>query len=391
MLLLTIFSLAAAVAQVLLVRRALARLAPKDDSPTGPPLPGVTVIKPIYGLEEDLAENLRSWLHQQYPGPVQFIFSLQDPDDPALPVARSLQDENPHLDIHVIVNPVLPGLSGKASNLFHAAAISRHPILIFSDSDIVAPPGALRALAAPVAAEPRRALAAVPIPLDSRGLGGAFMTLSVYMAVVIAWLGSMLVPGPLRRQTGFPGGTVVLTRQGLADVGGVTAFGSHITEDLKLGRLLFAHGYTPGPGATVDLLIGRPPFLDFWHLTVRGNRGLWGLAPGVYLFWLVVGFWHYAAAALGLLLGHTHWVFCAAAFVAARTVLLGLFIASIRPATAWTALFYPIFEAVNLAATLWAPATMGRAVVTWRGIQYRLSSSGEIRHIVNSTGEAPPP
>src|SRR5690606_22834290 len=50
-----------------------------------------------------------------------------------------------------------------------------------------------------------------------------------------------------------------------------------------------------------------------------------------------------------------------------------------------------IFEAVNLAATLWAPATMGRAVVTWRGIPYRLSSSGEIRHLVNSTGEAPPP
>lgn len=392
MLFLTIFSLVAALAQLLLVRGALARLAPRgEEASTGPPMPGVTVIKPLFGLEENLAANLRSWLHQQYPGPVQFIFSLQDPDDPALPVARALKEEHPQLDITVTVNPVLPGLSGKASNLHHAAALSRHPILIFSDSDIWAPPGTLRALAAPVAADPRRAVAAVPLPRGSRGPGGAFMTLSVYMAVIIAWLGSMLVPGPLRRQTGVPGGTIVLTRQALTDVGGVKAFGNHITEDLKLGRLLFAHGYTPEPGAVVDLFIGRPSFMDFWNLTVRGNRGLWGLAPAVYLFWVVVGFWHYGAAALGLILGYSHWAWWAAVLVGARMVLLGLFIASTRPATAWTALFYPVFEAANLAATLWAPATMGRATVTWRGIKYRLSSSGEIRHIVNSTGDAPTP
>lgn len=380
MLILAVFSTVAAALQLLFVWRVLLGLQ-RESETFAPPdqAPGVTVIKPLFGLESRLAENLRSWLDQTYRGPKQFIFSLQDPDDPALAVAQQLKEQYAHLDIAITVNPVRPGLTGKSSNLYYAVQLSRHPVLIFSDSDIAARSQTLAMLASAVAANPRRAQVAVPLPWQPAGSGGALMTLAVYLAVIIVWLGSASLPGRLRQATGLPGGTVALSRSALDAVGGVPAFGGHITEDLMLGRLLFSHGFDLAPGPVVDLVIGPPPPRDFWHLMVRGNRGLWGLAPLVYSLWLVVGFWHYGAILAGLLLGQPLWAWLGLGMVAARTLLLLPFMAAVRPATAWTVFYYPLFEVASLVTFLWVPLSMGRATVSWRGVSYRLTRHGLLR------------
>ena len=51
--------------------------------------PPVTILKPIYGLDPDMTNCLRSFCQQDYPK-YQVIFGLQDKNDPALPVVEKI-------------------------------------------------------------------------------------------------------------------------------------------------------------------------------------------------------------------------------------------------------------------------------------------------------------
>src|SRR5688500_19636069 len=59
-------------------------------------LPPVTLLKPIKGAEEALAENLRTFYVQDYPGELEVVVSTTEHDDPALEIARRIAAENPH-------------------------------------------------------------------------------------------------------------------------------------------------------------------------------------------------------------------------------------------------------------------------------------------------------
>ncbi len=52
--------------------------------------PDVSILKPLHGAEALLSENIETYFHQDYSGKIQFVFGVQDPDDSAIPVVKSL-------------------------------------------------------------------------------------------------------------------------------------------------------------------------------------------------------------------------------------------------------------------------------------------------------------
>src|SRR5437763_11233 len=64
--------------------------------------PPVTLLKPLYGEEPGLAENLESFLAQNYSAPVQMLIGVQDQADPAVPVVQALIAAHPGLDIELV-------------------------------------------------------------------------------------------------------------------------------------------------------------------------------------------------------------------------------------------------------------------------------------------------
>src|SRR5215471_7157458 len=129
----------------------VSRLPPKthDSALT---VPAATVLKPLCGDEPRLREALLSFCTQDFPAALQIIFGVRSPTDSALPIARELKAQHPHLDIEIVVDPRVYGPNFKASNVINMMRLAKHDVIVVSDSDIIVAPDNLRQIAARFAA-----------------------------------------------------------------------------------------------------------------------------------------------------------------------------------------------------------------------------------------------
>jgi cellulose synthase/poly-beta-1,6-N-acetylglucosamine synthase-like glycosyltransferase len=68
--------------------------------------PGVSILRPLKGLDISLSENLESSFKQDYPN-FEIIFSVADEDDEALPVVRELISRYPNVNARIILGGLL--------------------------------------------------------------------------------------------------------------------------------------------------------------------------------------------------------------------------------------------------------------------------------------------
>src|SRR5215470_11534613 len=99
-------------------------------------MPGVTILKPLHGAEPGLFENLASFCTQDYAGPVQIVFGVQDPGDSAIAVVERLRADHGARHLDLIVDATMHGLNRKVSNLVNMWRHAEHDIVIVADSDM---------------------------------------------------------------------------------------------------------------------------------------------------------------------------------------------------------------------------------------------------------------
>ena len=111
--------------------------------------PPLSLLKPIFGLEKELEENLRSCCEQDYPD-YQVVMAVQRRDEPALPLLRRLQDEYGSDRVTITIAAGQPTGNGRMHNLANGEKAARHDLIVISDSDIRLRPEYLRIMAAPL-------------------------------------------------------------------------------------------------------------------------------------------------------------------------------------------------------------------------------------------------
>jgi ceramide glucosyltransferase len=111
--------------------------------------PAVTVLKPVHGLEKNQRENLRSTCIQDYPE-FQVVFSVQDPEDPAIPILNEIQREFGDDRVTVAIENCRSGTNGKINNMIGGLRHARHDVLVISDSDVRLKPDYLKTIVAPL-------------------------------------------------------------------------------------------------------------------------------------------------------------------------------------------------------------------------------------------------
>jgi ceramide glucosyltransferase len=104
----------------------------------GPPpgdLPGLSILKPLCGLDEGLEANLASFLDLDHE-PLQIVFGVADPFDPALALVRKLVRARPPRDVAIVVGRTSAAASPKVALLEALLPHARHPIVLLSDSNV---------------------------------------------------------------------------------------------------------------------------------------------------------------------------------------------------------------------------------------------------------------
>ncbi|HIJ60983.1 MAG TPA: glycosyltransferase, partial [Nitrospirae bacterium] len=108
----------------------------KPQEVTDYPMPPVSILKPLKGVEDNLFDNLVSFCKLDYPT-YEIIFCLQDQNDPAYKIAMMVKQRHPDKDITIIVEPCSIALNPKINNLIPAYNASKYEYVLISDSNVM--------------------------------------------------------------------------------------------------------------------------------------------------------------------------------------------------------------------------------------------------------------
>ncbi|VDP76586.1 unnamed protein product [Echinostoma caproni] len=116
-------------------------------------IPGVSIIKPLTGVDMNLEVNLTSYFLLGYPK-YELLFCVADPADPACDIVRKLQTIYPHVPSRLIVGVEEIGVNPKINNLQAGYLASQHELILISDAGIWMRPDTLTDMVATLLNDP---------------------------------------------------------------------------------------------------------------------------------------------------------------------------------------------------------------------------------------------
>ena len=204
-----------------------ARFGRRLRAPTAPAAPEpATILKPLYGAEPRLGDNLRSFCDQHWSAPVQIVAGVQSGEDGALAALRPFGAA-----IDIVIEPHRHGANAKISNLINMTPAIRHDLIVLSDSDIAAPTDYLARVAATLA-EP--GVGAATCAYAGRGDCGIWSVLGA-AGISYHFLPSVLLSVALRTGDVCMGSTIAMRRDTLDRIGGFARFADILADDHAIG------------------------------------------------------------------------------------------------------------------------------------------------------------
>jgi len=199
--------------------------------------PPVSIVKPLSGLDDDLAENLRSFYRLDYPD-YEIVFSFARQSDPAFPIARRVADAHPSIRTTFVFDAAEPGLNAKVNRLVAGVEHARYPLLLFSDGNVRVRHGFLRRMT-PYFADPSVGL--VSNPFAAIGAVTAASRLESLYLNGFLQAATALLAGPLRRPC-VVGKSILVSREAVGSIGGLGVLRDHLAEDFLLGEAVTLAG-----------------------------------------------------------------------------------------------------------------------------------------------------
>jgi ceramide glucosyltransferase len=199
--------------------------------------PSVTILKPIHGLEKNQRENLRSTCLQDYPD-FQIVFSVQEPDDAAIPLLKEIQSEFGCQRVTVAVENFLTGTNGKINNMIGALRHARNDLLVISDSDVLLKPDYLKTIVAPLS-DPSVGCACTLYKAAGAETWFEKMELLTLNADFITNVLFAYVSGASKFCLGA---SAALYRSTLERIGGLEALSDYLVEDYEMGKRIWMLG-----------------------------------------------------------------------------------------------------------------------------------------------------
>ena len=379
LLVVTAFGVAQSVAGLAAVR-AFARLPDGALPPIGgQAFPPVTILKPVCGDEPGLHDALLSFCTQDYPE-FQIVIGAQDRHDPALDVARRLQQRFPNL-IDIVIDPALHGPNRKISNLMNMLPAARHSVLVFGDSDLHVRPDYVSQVVATLLLPGTGLVTAIcGGEATAPGLAGELGA----MHISHAFLPGALLGASVGRQDCL-GTTMAIRRETLDQAGGLAALVPHLADDNLLGRLVRQLGLAVRLAPTMPVVTVQEHSLRaVWLHELRWARTIRTVAPVAHglsvvqypLVWALLAAILSGGAGIPLAVLALVWAFRAAVPDIIDATLRHR---RARRAIRTRAVLVPVRDLLSVAEI--AASFLGDAVV-WRGHELRANRRAQSRVVV---------
>ena len=259
-----LFGVLASTLHVVSILVAAARCRPREKSVTGISA-GVSVVRPVCGLENCIEETLRSTFRLAHPR-YEILFCVASAHDPVIPLVERLIAEDP-VRARLLIGDDRVSANPKLNNVVKGWRAAVHDWIVIADSNVLMPPDYLDRLLA--AWRPDTGVVSAP-PLGCRPDGfwaalecaflNTYQARWQYLADTLGW--------------GFVQGKTMLWRRELLEAaGGIAALGREAAEDAAATKLAAAHGARVRlVDAPFEQPLGTRRALDVWNRQVRWAR-----------------------------------------------------------------------------------------------------------------------
>ena len=191
---------------------------------------GISILKPLCGLDDDLVANLECFCALDY-APYELLLGVRDRHDAAYPLALALARRFPRR-VRVVLQRGTPGLNPKVNQLVTLARAARYDLVVVSDSNVRVDADYLDEIAAHLE-DARVGLVTHAVA----GIGEArFGSLMDNLHLCASVGAGMIGVKRIVRKDIVVGKSMALRKSDLAALGGFDAFADVLAEDYLLGQ-----------------------------------------------------------------------------------------------------------------------------------------------------------
>ncbi len=229
-------------------------------------LPGISIIRPVCGIEPHLEATLASGFTLDWPS-YELVFCVQRADDPVVPLVERLIAAHPAIPARLLVGDERVNANPKLNNCLKGWDSAVHGWAVLADSNVLMPPDYLQQMMAAWRADTGLVCST---PLGSRPLG-------FWAEVEVAFLNTFQARWQYVGEAtglGFAQGKSMLwQRDWLAAHGGIRALAAEIAEDAAATKIVRAAGRRVRlVDSPFEQPLGPRRLADVWRRQLRWAR-----------------------------------------------------------------------------------------------------------------------
>jgi ceramide glucosyltransferase len=254
-------------------------------TPLPPPraAPGVSVVRPVCGLDNFCEETLESSFGLDYPS-YEIIFCVAKANDPVLPLVQRLIAKYPDRPARLIIGDEKVSPNPKLNNCVRGWDAASHGWIILADANVLMPRDYIQRL---LASWRRRTGLVCSMPLGSRPR-------NLWAELECAFLNTFEARWQYCAEAtglGFAQGKNMLWRRDIMEAGGgIRALGAEIAEDAASAKLVRRQGLAVNlVDSPFEQPLGYRGLRDVWMRQLRWARMRRKTFPLFYGFEIVAG------------------------------------------------------------------------------------------------------